>query len=284
MNFLTIHFLELFILTVSKINTQAKTIHQNIDIKGDAGLSKVVTEEIQQENQLARPRRSVVSATIPSCYESFFASSQPPSGFRLNHANIRYICQQVPGNTVNFYSTMFDIDYRIPIYSAYVVKQAQAALIGTVDRIDKWRKETGIGNKPASDQAYAGQTTYAKGHLLPAEAYSFDDNAILSTFTYTNAVPQKGRFNSGVWAQYESKIRDYAKFTCSTSGGDLYLIPGISEAKSRIQGECLQQSRKTLTKLKTSGDAVSIPKSMWTAGCCIVPARGAVGAFAVIGK
>ena len=36
--------------------------------------------------------------------------------------------------------------------------------------------------------------------------------------------------------------------------------------------------------MKPSGDNIAIPRSMWTAGCCIVPLTGAVGAFAVIGN
>ena len=55
------------------------------------------------------------------------------------------ICQQVPDNTADFfYSTMFDVDFGIPIYSAYVVRQAQASLFGTAQRgVDNWRQEDG---------------------------------------------------------------------------------------------------------------------------------------------
>ena len=138
--------------------------------------------------------------------------------------------------------------------------------------------------KQASDQAYAGQKTYAKGHLLPAETYSFSDAYMLSTFTYTNAVPQIGVFNSGQWAQYEKKIREYATSTCGPKGGDLYLITGISEASIQSGTSGLEAIQEKLKVLKPSGDAISIPKSMWTAGCCIIPSRGAMGAFAVIGN
>ena len=130
---------------------------------------------------------------------------------------------------------------------------------------------------------YASQSTYAKGHLLPAETYSFTDAHLLSTFTYTNAVPQITGFNSGVWAQYEKRIREYATSTCSPNGGDLYLITGISEVSlQNNQGEAIQET--PLKVLKPSGDNISIPRSMWTAGCCIHPFSGALGAFAVIGN
>ena len=138
--------------------------------------------------------------------------------------------------------------------------------------------------KQASEEAYAGQKIYAKGHLLPAETYSFSDAHMLSTFTYTNVVPQIGVFNSGQWAQYERKIREYATSTCSTQGGDLYLVTGISEASIQSGPSGLEAIQGSLKLLKPSGDAIRIPKSMWTAGCCINPSRGALGAFAVIGN
>ena len=112
-------------------------------IVGDE-LNKNDATDVQNENQLVRPRRSVVSTTIQSCYKQFVAGNQPPSGFRQKDTDIRYICQQVPGDTVKyFYSTMFDLKYGIPVYSAYVVLQAQAKLFGTADRVDTWRQEKG---------------------------------------------------------------------------------------------------------------------------------------------
>ena len=142
---------------------------------------------------------------------------------------------------------------------------------------------TGI-TKQARDRTYAGQNHpyYDKGHLLPAQTYSFTDDYMRSTFTYTNAVPQIAGFNRGQWAKHERKIRKYAKKTCSPKGGDLYLITGISEVSLQNNGRAIQEI--PLKVLKPRGDAISIPRSMWTAGCCIVPSRGVLGAFAVIGN
>lgn len=138
--------------------------------------------------------------------------------------------------------------------------------------------------KQASDRAYAGQERYDKGHLLPAQTYAFSHAHMLSTFTYTNAVPQIAGFNSGQWAQYEKRIRDYATTMCSPQGGDLYLITGISEASIQSGPSGLEAIQGTLKVLKPKYEAISIPKSMWTAGCCIHSSRGALGAFAVIGN
>lgn len=86
----------------------------------DDGLNKNDAIDVQYGSQLVRPRRSVVSTTVTDCYKGFFASKKPPSGFRKDHTNIRYICQQVPGNTADyFYSTMFDVDYQSTLRTLY---------------------------------------------------------------------------------------------------------------------------------------------------------------------
>ncbi|XP_022796638.1 endonuclease domain-containing 1 protein-like [Stylophora pistillata] len=287
MSLLTSVLNHLIITAIFQTYTHAKTTSlSNIQIKDAWDWSKDAAGDVHNEHQLIRLRRSEVSKTIKSCYEKFFVSKKPPSGFRINHKNIRYICQQVPGNTAHFYSTMFDLNYGIPIYSAYVVTQAQASQFGTVKRTkDEWRQEPSGITHQASDNAYKGQTTYAKGHLLPAETYSFTNGHLDSTFTYTNAVPQKTKFNSGAWSQYERDIRTYASLTCSTNGGDLFLITGISEAHiEQDKAGALKATQKGLEFMKPKGDNIAIPRSMWTAGCCIHPTTGALGAFAVIGN
>ncbi|XP_074609026.1 uncharacterized protein LOC141863398 [Acropora palmata] len=289
MTSLNILNLVLFILMT---NTQAKLINRKNEIKVGDELDKNDATVVQDENQMVRPRRSLVSPkTIPGCYKQFVAGNQPPSGFRLDHTNIMYICQQVPDDPTKtfFYSTMFDVGYGIPIYSAYVVSKADASKIGTITRKDlgaeKWRQEAGLA-KQASDLTYDPQKTYDKGHLLPAQTYSFTKPHILSTFTYTNAVPQVSGFNTGQWRQYENKIREYATSECSPKGGDLYLITGISEVNLQQKAGKLEAIQKIPLQdlgAKTA-PKVSIPRSMWTAGCCIVSSVGAVGSFAVIGN
>lgn len=124
-----------------------------------------------------------------------------------------------------------------------------------------------------------------KGHLVPAETYSFSKDHIRSTFIYTNAVPQYATFNTGEWSQYEKRIRDYAQYKCSKNGGDLYLLTGISEmrmtwpSKDKIRGT-VEQLHKMPEPPK-----IVIPNSMWTAGCCVtVNGQHVLGSFAVIGN
>ena len=123
-----------------------------------------------------------------------------------------------------------------------------------------------------------------KGHLVPAETYSFSLDHMRSTFTYTNAVPQYGTFNSGQWAAYERKIRNYAQSTCSKNNGDLYLLTGISDMQRYNKGKRVNAFKPPGTPKRTSKlPKIVIPNSMWTAGCC-VSGKKVLGSFAVIGN
>ena len=124
-----------------------------------------------------------------------------------------------------------------------------------------------------------------KGHLVPAQTYSFSKAHFRSTFTFTNAVPQYGTFNSGQWSQYEKKIRKYAE-TCSKQGADLYLLTGISERRVKWEHQVVKAIVEPLKRMPEAPNIV-IPNSMWTAGCCVTTnAFGQVvrGSFAVIGN
>ena len=129
----------------------------------------------------------------------------------------------------------------------------------------------------ANDDTYKNQKIYDKGHLLPVAIYSFDDNYnyAQSTFTYTNAVPQKHLFNIGAWASYEKAVRGYASTTCGKNGGALHVITGVT---------MLAEYGVGITH-PTNFRGIRVPKAMWTAGCCIV--SGGVqlfSNFAVVGN
>ena len=56
----------------------------------------------------------------------------------------------------------------------------------------------------------------ARGHMNPSAINSFDTSFMKATFTFTNAVPQFTKSNSGPWQHFEKKIRNYAKTTCGS--------------------------------------------------------------------
>ena len=122
---------------------------------------------------------------------------------------------------------------------------------------------------------------YDRGHLVPGHTFSSTINRYISTYTYTNAVPQFRYFNRGRWSQIERSIRRYAQ-QCT---GTLYLLTGTAFTQIwNING--LQLVSPPINRLHVVGNDppdIVIPNSMWTAGCC-VHLNGNVQNFAVIGN
>lgn len=129
--------------------------------------------------------------------------------------------------------------------------------------------------RQGSDDLYWDEWPYQKGHLAPAHTFSNDRNRYVSTYTYTNAVPQCQAFNGGRWKAAENRIRNYAVNDCAS--GTLYLLTGTSFVR-------IQPGRYFHFQIQhlDGNTPIAIPNSMWTAGCC-VHVHNTKG-FAVIGN
>ena len=125
---------------------------------------------------------------------------------------------------------------------------------------------------------------YEKGHLAPGNTLGSSLRSFRSTFQYTNAVPQEGNFNRGSWRVFESRIRQYA-LRCTGDGNTLFLLTGTSFVRIRRQN--FPQSRvhpPVINQLGHGQNAIRIPFSMWTAGCCVSQRSSRTRGFAVIGN
>lgn len=182
---------------------------------------------------------------------------------------------------------MFDKQFGIPVYSAYTL---------TKDKVDfkawtrpKWRQTEGI-DEQGRDEIYPS-LPFHRGHLAPAHTLSdtgYEGAGFRSTFFYTNAVPQRPAFNSGQWSQFEGKIRDYAINDCTKDDGTLYLLTGTSFINWDPHTNRYKINDPIKAPKLPEGDlpefpAITIPSSLWTAGCC-VKNGDAVGNFAVFGN
>ena len=115
----------------------------SIFVTGNRSLSSFANKsEHQVQGVSTRIRRSVHEPYQP-CFTHFFLNDRPPSGFRADLTNIRYICQQIPIHEATFYATMFDIEDGIAVYSAYYITPQNANNIGAVPRQGAWREEPG---------------------------------------------------------------------------------------------------------------------------------------------
>ncbi|KAJ7370291.1 DNA/RNA non-specific endonuclease [Desmophyllum pertusum] len=207
----------------------------------------------ESEKAVAGNPQNVFNNPNQQCYTQFFVGGQPPQGLRdgITLQRMRYICQQgnQQGNQQTFFGTMFDELLGIPLFSAYT-------LSGPVDvnfqqrNAHHWMQTPGIQTQ-GSDAIYPS-IPYDKGHLVPSHTYSSTQQRHRSTYTFTNAVPQRPTFNRGQWSQFEGRIRDYAEHTCIPPpvSGVLYLLTGSSFAHIVQQGNNPPQANAALQVCK----------------------------------
>ena len=141
------------------------------------------------------------------------------------------------------------------------------------------------------DAAHAINTPVHKGHLIAARYGAGNTTRIRATFTYTNAVPQFGTFNSGAWMAAEGEVITWAEKNCAEHGGQqtenarIFIVVGAipsthrwpkQQSNPRFFGESGfsdYQDRSQLPKTygaNTGGKEyrVNVPRYMWTAVCC----------------
>ena len=92
-----------------------------------------------------------------------------------------------------------------------------------------------------------GPQGFDKGHLNAAHINSFDEQQVLATFTYSNAVPQYRHFNRGPWRSYEDKIVDYVTSQCAGKHGKsavMYLLTGTSRFRLQVGADKPTQDKE----------------------------------------
>ena len=106
------------------------------------------TRTYKRRNQNGAKGRAVQSPRVvfnnpnQPCYTRFFVGGVPPTGLRTgqNLQNIRYICQTL--NQQTYYSTMFDENRGIAVFSGYTVTQANRGFLPDRPR-PRWRQTQG---------------------------------------------------------------------------------------------------------------------------------------------
>ena len=134
----------------------------------------------------------------------------------------------------------------------------------------------------------------SRGHLIAKQYVKQTISTVKATFTYTNIVPQFGKFNSGEWRKAEEYVVGWAKRECTQNGqrdARIYIVVGAipsthigSSVGSSASGSSASrffgksgfsdyQGKSVLQDtygLKTGGEEyrVNVPDYMWTAVCC----------------
>ena len=93
-----------------------------------------------------------------------------------------------------------------------------------------------------------------------------------ATFTYTNVVPQFGRFNSGPWQQCESSLIMWGRNNCAINGAQnvkLFIVVGAIPSTVFGSSEARFFGKEGFSNYQDEDSyPVNVPKYLWTAACC----------------
>ncbi|XP_039902037.1 endonuclease domain-containing 1 protein-like isoform X3 [Simochromis diagramma] len=213
------------------------------------------------------PTETEVVASVAQCNEFFLAQTPPNIPGILEGGNIkdqnRYkvICQTL--RNIRRFVTLYDTQNRIPVFSAAEYRG------GGEGREPLWKIEpqlenpTGDANMTppekniiythqAGKNDYAKQTEFDRGHLFPNSYRSAVVNK-RSTFTLTNAVPQRKLFNNGRWNSMERCVK------CIL---DNYCINNNNQRKNFVVIGAQPSKENPLNQ------RINIPSVLWSAFCC----------------
>ena len=107
-----------------------------------------------------------------------------------------------------YYDVIYDNVHAQPLVVVYKLKYSTAThnLNRGDDYSNRFLPDVRV-TRSANDKSYL-RTGWQKGHLAPAEDFSFSVEAARETFLYSNVSPQFPSFNMhGSWAKLEKKVR-----------------------------------------------------------------------------
>jgi DNA/RNA endonuclease G (NUC1) len=81
---------------------------------------------------------------------------------------------------------------------------------GAVERTDNFRADPLVATGSASLNDYSG-SGFDRGHLAPANVFSWDERAMSESFYLSNMSPQDPSFNRGIWRVLEGEVRGLAR-------------------------------------------------------------------------
>jgi len=132
-------------------------------------------------------------------------------------------------NGLNF-ATEWDTELMSQRWSCYIMVQGyQKSGVTRRDyRIDKSRESTYLMDADMDESLYLDDdyfygSGFDHGHICPSADRLYSTKANDQTFYLTNMQPQYNKFNAGLWAKMEERVRN---FTPKASGDTLFVCKG----------------------------------------------------------
>lgn len=129
-----------------------------------------------------------------------------------------YHTAEVDGQQKRNYSMLYDAAGRIALWVAYPLCEEY---IGS-GRTDAWGYDPKIPDEyePLLNHGWP-ERGFDRGHQIPSGSRNANTAMNRQTFYYTNMTAQVSRFNQGLWANLENRVRGFAS-VCDT----LYVVTG----------------------------------------------------------
>ena len=117
------------------------------------------------------------------------------------------------------YAFSYSEKHEQPLWIMYELTKKEV-LTKVAKRRDNFRKDPLVKTGSALLTDYKG-SGYDRGHLAPAADMAWSVEAMSESFFLSNMSPQNPSLNRGLWAQLESKCRDWA-----VANDSVYIITG----------------------------------------------------------
>ena len=131
------------------------------------------------------------------------------------------------------YTVDYNEEWRLANWVAYSLTADQTK--GPVERYNKFDADPQVKGATAQWWDYKN-TSYDRGHLVPAGDMKWDQTAMRECFYLSNITPQNHTFNEGDWNYLENRVRGWANFF-----GKVYVACGpiVSEHPKTIGENCI---------------------------------------------
>ena len=130
------------------------------------------------------------------------------------------------------YTVDYNEEWRLANWVAYPLT---AETKGPVERYNKFDADPQVKGATAQWWDYKN-TSYDRGHLVPAGDMKWDQTAMRECFYLSNICPQNHTFNEGDWNYLENRVRGWANFF-----GEVYVVCGpiVSKHPEVIGENCI---------------------------------------------
>lgn len=106
------------------------------------------------------------------------------------------------------YRLSYNADYKVPNWVFYELTRDE--LKGPYSRSDKFTPDPEIRLAQSAQLADYRRSGYDRGHIAPANDFTWDGDAMDESFYLSNMCPQTHAFNAGIWKTLEETVRRWA--------------------------------------------------------------------------